>query len=49
VRAASLLGGALLLSETSRLLDRPLELARGGVREGAALALAEVQARAAAA
>jgi len=31
------------------LLDRPLELARGGVREGAALALAEVQARTAAA
>ena len=49
VRGASLLGGALLLSETSRLLDRPLELARGGVREGAALALAEVQARTAAA
>ena len=48
VRAASVLGGALLLAETSRLLDRPLELARGGVREGAALALAGVQASAAA-
>ena len=49
VRAASVLGGALLLSETSRLLDRPLELARGGVREGAALALAGLQSSAAAA
>jgi exopolyphosphatase/guanosine-5'-triphosphate,3'-diphosphate pyrophosphatase len=48
VRAASVLGGALLLAETSRVLDRPLELARGGVREGAALALAGVQASAAA-
>jgi exopolyphosphatase/guanosine-5'-triphosphate,3'-diphosphate pyrophosphatase len=40
VRAASLLGGALLLAETARVLRRPLHLARGGVREGAALALA---------
>ena len=40
VRAASVLGGAVLLAETARILDRPLELAQGGVREGAALALA---------
>ena len=39
-RAASLLGGALLLAESARVLGRPLRLARGGVREGAALALA---------
>ena len=48
VRAASVLGGALLLAETARLLDRPLGLARGGVREGAALALAGAQVSAAA-
>jgi exopolyphosphatase/guanosine-5'-triphosphate,3'-diphosphate pyrophosphatase len=40
VRAASVLGGALLLAEAARVLDRRLVLARGGVREGAALALA---------
>jgi exopolyphosphatase/guanosine-5'-triphosphate,3'-diphosphate pyrophosphatase len=40
VRAASLLAGALLLAETARVLRRPLRLAGGGVREGAALALA---------
>jgi exopolyphosphatase/guanosine-5'-triphosphate,3'-diphosphate pyrophosphatase len=48
VRAASVLGGALLLAESSRLLDRPLWLAHGGVREGAALALAGAQVSAAA-
>ncbi len=48
VRAASVLGGALLLAESARLLDRPLGLARGGVREGAALALAGGQVSAAA-
>ena len=48
VRAASVLGGALLLAETARLLERPLGLARGGVREGAALALAGAQVSAAA-
>jgi exopolyphosphatase / guanosine-5'-triphosphate,3'-diphosphate pyrophosphatase len=48
VRAASLIGGAILLAETSRLLDRPLEVARGGVREGAALALAAAEVAAAA-
>ncbi len=34
--------------ETSRLLDRPLEVARGGIRDGAALALAAVEVAAAA-
>lgn len=48
VRAASALGGALLLAETARILDRPLGLARGGLREGAALALATAPVAAAA-
>ena len=48
VRAATVLGGALLLSEAARVLDRPLVLARGGVREGAALALASARVAAAA-
>lgn len=39
-RAETVLGGALLLAEASRVLGRPLELAAGGLREGAALALA---------
>jgi exopolyphosphatase/pppGpp-phosphohydrolase len=39
-RARTLLAGAILLAEASRTLDRPLTLARGGLREGAALALA---------
>ena len=39
-RAGTLLAGALLLGEASRTLGRPLRLARGGLREGAALALA---------
>jgi exopolyphosphatase/guanosine-5'-triphosphate,3'-diphosphate pyrophosphatase len=47
-RAGTLLAGALLLGEASRTLGRPLRLARGGLREGAALALAaETVARAA--
>jgi exopolyphosphatase / guanosine-5'-triphosphate,3'-diphosphate pyrophosphatase len=48
IRAASVIGGAVLLAETSRLLDRPLEVARGGVREGAAIALAAAEVAAAA-
>ena len=48
VRAASVLGGALLLAEAARVLDRPFVLARGGVREGAALALASERRAAAA-
>ncbi|MFN8224389.1 MAG: hypothetical protein U0R50_14205 [Gaiellales bacterium] len=40
VRAATAVAGALLLAETARLLDRPLRVAGGGLREGAALALA---------
>jgi exopolyphosphatase/guanosine-5'-triphosphate,3'-diphosphate pyrophosphatase len=39
-RARTLVAGAIVLAETARLLGRPLELARGGLREGAALALA---------
>ena len=48
VRAASVLGGALLLAEAARVLDSPLGLARGGVREGAVLALAGAEGSAAA-
>jgi exopolyphosphatase/guanosine-5'-triphosphate,3'-diphosphate pyrophosphatase len=47
-RAATVLAGALLLGEASRALRRPLTLARGGVREGAALVLAAEQVAAAA-
>ena len=47
IRARTLLGGALILAETSRALGRPFELARGGLREGAALELAWPAARAA--
>jgi exopolyphosphatase/guanosine-5'-triphosphate,3'-diphosphate pyrophosphatase len=39
-RARTLAAGAIVLAETARLLGRPFELARGGLREGAALALA---------
>jgi exopolyphosphatase / guanosine-5'-triphosphate,3'-diphosphate pyrophosphatase len=39
-RAGTVLAGALLLGEASRILGRPLSLGRGGIREGAALALA---------
>ena len=48
-RAGTVLAGALLLAETSRLLGRPFALARGGLREGVALALAREDGRAAAA
>ena len=48
-RAETLLAGTLLLAESSRMLGRPLTLARGGLREGAALALAGEGAAAAAA
>lgn len=47
-RAEALVGGTLLLSEAAALLDRPLHVARGGVREGAALALASSEILAAA-
>jgi exopolyphosphatase / guanosine-5'-triphosphate,3'-diphosphate pyrophosphatase len=47
-RARTLLAGAILLAEASGTLDRPLTLARGGLREGAALALATAGAAAAA-
>jgi exopolyphosphatase/guanosine-5'-triphosphate,3'-diphosphate pyrophosphatase len=39
-RIETLLGGTLVLSEVARRLDTKLELARGGLREGAVLALA---------
>jgi exopolyphosphatase/guanosine-5'-triphosphate,3'-diphosphate pyrophosphatase len=34
-RAATIAGGAIILAEVARLLDAPLELASGGLREGA--------------
>jgi exopolyphosphatase/pppGpp-phosphohydrolase len=43
-RARTLLGGTLVLAEVARRLGRDLELARGGLREGAALALARAEA-----
>jgi exopolyphosphatase / guanosine-5'-triphosphate,3'-diphosphate pyrophosphatase len=48
-RAGTLLAGALILGEVSRTLDRPLVLARGGLREGAVLELATRASRALAA
>jgi exopolyphosphatase/guanosine-5'-triphosphate,3'-diphosphate pyrophosphatase len=39
VRARTLLGGALILAEAQQRLGVPLEVARGGLREGAAAAL----------
>jgi exopolyphosphatase/guanosine-5'-triphosphate,3'-diphosphate pyrophosphatase len=39
-RAETMLAGAILLGEAARALDRPLTLARGGLREGALLELA---------
>lgn len=39
-RAETLLGGTLVLTEIARRLDCDLEVSRGGLREGAALALA---------
>jgi exopolyphosphatase/guanosine-5'-triphosphate,3'-diphosphate pyrophosphatase len=39
-RARTIAAGAIILAEIARLLERPLERARGGLREGAALSLA---------
>ena len=39
-RAETLAAGAIVLAETARLLEQPFRLARGGLREGAALGLA---------
>jgi exopolyphosphatase/guanosine-5'-triphosphate,3'-diphosphate pyrophosphatase len=39
-RAETILAGALILSEVARVLETPLELGRGGLREGIALTLA---------
>jgi exopolyphosphatase/guanosine-5'-triphosphate,3'-diphosphate pyrophosphatase len=46
-RAQTLLGGTLVLSEVARRLGSKLEVGRGGLREGAALALARVESAAA--
>jgi exopolyphosphatase / guanosine-5'-triphosphate,3'-diphosphate pyrophosphatase len=46
-RAQTLLGGTLVLAELARILDSDLEVGRGGLREGAALALAQANAVAA--
>jgi len=46
-RAETLLGGTLVLAEVSNLVGTDLELGRGGLREGAALALARAEAAAA--
>ena len=46
-RAATLLGGTLVLAQVARLVGQDLVPTRGGVREGAALALAGAQAAAA--
>ncbi len=46
-RARTLLAGTLLLDGVARHLDRPFTLARGGVREGAALEVARAHAAAA--
>lgn len=43
-RAETLLAGAILLSEACRVLGTPLELGRGGLREGAVLELAALAA-----
>ena len=39
-RSETLLGGTLILAEVARRLESKLEVGRGGLREGAALALA---------
>ena len=46
-RARTLLAGALILEEVSRLLGQPFTPSRGGIREGAALRLASRRAAAA--
>jgi exopolyphosphatase/pppGpp-phosphohydrolase len=43
-RAQTLLGGTLVLAEIARRLGTGLEVGRGGLREGAALALARAEA-----
>ena len=46
-RAETLLAGTLVLADISRRLDAKLEVGRGGLREGAVLALARVESAAA--
>jgi exopolyphosphatase/pppGpp-phosphohydrolase len=41
-RARTIVAGALILAEVQRCLDVPFEVARGGLREGAALTMARV-------
>ncbi len=43
-RAETLLGGTLVLEALARRLEKPFEVGRGGLREGAALALAHTAA-----
>jgi exopolyphosphatase/guanosine-5'-triphosphate,3'-diphosphate pyrophosphatase len=45
-RARTLAGGAVILREVCRLLGTPLEIGRGGVREGAAARLLAARAAA---
>lgn len=46
-RSETLLGGVLVLAEVARRLESKLEVGRGGLREGAVLALARVESAAA--
>lgn len=46
-RTETLLGGTLVLAEVARRLGSKLEIGRGGLREGAALALARAESAAA--
>jgi exopolyphosphatase/pppGpp-phosphohydrolase len=46
-RLETILGGTLVLAELARRLDTKLEVGRGGLREGAACALARVESAAA--
>lgn len=46
-RSETLLGGTLVLGEVARRLESKLEVGRGGLREGAVLALARVESAAA--
>ena len=42
-RARTLMAGAIILSETQRVLGVPFEVARGGLREGIAAELLSAQ------
>jgi hypothetical protein len=47
IRAETILGATHVLAEVARRLDAKLEIGRGDVREGAALAFARAQSAAA--